>query len=67
MGILQSILDALRWIRGSAGSSAGQEGLGPNVVSLSTTTKDRARAVEKQRRAQIEAEREKRWNNPKGK
>ena len=64
MGLLQTVFGALRRLVRSTVPSVGSERLGPNVVSLSATKKDRARAIEKQRRAQIEAERQKRWSAP---
>ena len=60
MGLLSKVFGALRRLR----PSSRREFADTNVISLSATKKGRAEAAEKQRRAQVEADRLKRWNAP---
>lgn len=64
MGLLRKLSGTLRRLFGGGGESPRGGDLGANVVSLAASKKDRARAAEKQRRAQAEADRQKRWSAP---
>ena len=61
MGLLTRLAGFLKNFRNSASGGARRDG---NVIDLSASKRERAKTAQRQRRAHIEAEREKRWNSP---